>query len=53
MRISLGLILGLKGAPHHRHNEQHADVTTEAYVELSETTPKVPCKPINTILSYF
>lgn len=50
MRISLGLILGLKGAPHDRHHTHHEhhreklDVTTEANIELSETTPKIPGK---------
>ena len=50
MRITLGLILGLKGAPHDRHHANHEhhreklDVTTEANIKLSETTPKMPGK---------
>ena len=50
MRLGLGLIIGLKGAPHHdRHNQGHREkleVTTDSSVEVFETTPKLPGKTI-------
>ena len=54
MRIGLGLIIGINGAPHERHRHQHErkrhEVTTEATIDLADVTPTVNVPGKNKII---